>query len=97
MSQKEKTGPLDPFGYGNKKIGPNGDVGWVEYILLSTNSEFNYQKFASILGVNPKDIRDAVNDYVLAMKKMACEILEMLAEGLKIHPKNVFSDDKWEV
>ncbi|KAK6777139.1 hypothetical protein RDI58_023856 [Solanum bulbocastanum] len=91
MSQKEKTGPLDPFGYGNKKIGPNGDVGWVEYILLSANSEFNYQKFAPILGVNPKDIRDAVNDYVLAMKKMACEILEMLAEGLKIHPKNVFS------
>ncbi|XP_015089533.1 gibberellin 2-beta-dioxygenase 1-like [Solanum pennellii] len=91
MSQKEKIGPLDPFGYGNKKIGPNGDVGWVEYILLSTNSDFNYQKFASILGLNPKDIRDAVNDYVLAMKKMACEILEMLAEGLKIHPKNVFS------
>lgn len=56
MSQKEKAGPPDPFGYGNKKVGPNGDVGWVEYILLSTNSEFNDQKFASILGVNPKDI-----------------------------------------
>ncbi|CAN4087332.1 unnamed protein product [Withania somnifera] len=91
MCQKEKAGPPDPFGYGNKKIGPNGDVGWVEYILFSTNSEFNYQKFASILGVNPEDIRDAVNDYVSAMKKMACQILEMLAEGLKIHPKNVFS------
>ncbi|PHU04184.1 Gibberellin 2-beta-dioxygenase 1 [Capsicum chinense] len=91
LTQKEKTGPPDPFGYGNKTIGPNGDVGWVEYILLSTNSEFNYQKFASILGVNPQHIRCAVNDYVSSMKKMACEILEMLAEGLKIHPKNVFS------
>ncbi|MCD7468592.1 Gibberellin 2-beta-dioxygenase 1 [Datura stramonium] len=91
LIQKEKAGPPDPFGYGSKKIGPNGDVGWVEYILLSTNPDFNYQKFASILGVNPQDIRDAVNDYVSEMKKMACEILEMLAEGLKIHPRNVFS------
>lgn len=32
-----------------------------------------------------------MNDYVRAVKKMACEILELLAEGLKIHPKNVFS------
>ncbi|XP_060188173.1 gibberellin 2-beta-dioxygenase 1-like [Lycium barbarum] len=91
LSEKLKTGPADPFGYGNKKIGQNGDIGWVEYILLSTNSEFNYLKFASILGVNPENIRAAVNDYVSAVKKMSCEILEMLTEGLKIHPKNVFS------
>ncbi|OIT37545.1 PREDICTED: gibberellin 2-beta-dioxygenase 1-like [Nicotiana attenuata] len=91
LSEKQKAGPPDPFGYGNKQIGRNGDFGWVEHILVSTNSEFNYQKFASILGVNPENIRDAVNDYVSAVKKMACEILEMLAEGLKIHPRNVFS------
>ncbi|KAG5597475.1 hypothetical protein H5410_038707 [Solanum commersonii] len=91
LSEKLKAGPADPFGYGNKKIGQNGDIGWVEYILLSTNSEFNYQKFASVLGVNPENIRAAVNDYVTEVKKMSCEILEMLAEGLNIHPTNVFS------
>ncbi|KAM3395906.1 gibberellin 2-beta-dioxygenase 1 [Capsicum galapagoense] len=96
LPEKLKAGPADPFGYGNKQIGKKGDIGWVEYILVSTNSEFNYQKFASILGVNPENIRDfycraAVNDYVSAVKKMACEILEMLAEGLKIHQRNVFS------
>ncbi|KAK4342167.1 hypothetical protein RND71_037983 [Anisodus tanguticus] len=91
LSEKLKAGPADPFGYGNKKIGQNGDIGWVEYILLSTNSEFNYQKFASILGVNPETIRAAVNDYVSAVKKVSCDILEMLAEGLNINPKNVFS------
>ncbi|XP_016467796.1 gibberellin 2-beta-dioxygenase 1-like [Nicotiana tabacum] len=91
LSEKQKAGPPDPFGYGNKQIGRNGDFGWIEHILVSTNSEFNYQKFASILGVNPENIRAAVNDYVSAVKKMACEILEMLAEGLKIHPRNVFS------
>ncbi|XP_059293193.1 gibberellin 2-beta-dioxygenase 1-like isoform X1 [Lycium ferocissimum] len=91
LSEKLKAGPADPFGYGNKQIGQNGDFGWVEHILVSTNSEFNYHKFASILGVNPENIRAAVNDYVSAVKKMSCEILEMLADGLKIHPKNVFS------
>ncbi|KAH0744879.1 hypothetical protein KY290_032872 [Solanum tuberosum] len=91
LSEKLKAGTADPFGYGNKKIGQNGDIGWVEYILLSTNSEFNYQKFASVLGVNPENIRAAVNEYVSAVKKMSCEILEMLAEGLNIHPTNVFS------
>ncbi|PHU12780.1 Gibberellin 2-beta-dioxygenase 1 [Capsicum chinense] len=91
LPEKLKAGPADPFGYGNKQIGKNDDIGWVEYILVSTNSEFNYQKFASILGVNPENIRAAVNDYVSAVKKMACEVLEMLAEGLKIHQRNVFS------
>ena len=32
-----------------------------------------------------------MNDYVTAVKRMSCEILEKLAEGLKIHPTNVFS------
>ncbi|CAA2982792.1 Gibberellin 2-beta-dioxygenase 1 [Olea europaea subsp. europaea] len=32
-----------------------------------------------------------MNDYVSFVKKMACEILEMLAEGLKIQPRNTFN------
>ncbi|PHT76931.1 Gibberellin 2-beta-dioxygenase 1 [Capsicum annuum] len=96
LPEKLKAGPADPFGYGNKQIGKKGDIGWVEYILVSTNSEFNYQKFASISSLNPENIRDfycraAVNDYVTEVQKMACEVLEMLAEGLKIHQRNVFS------
>lgn len=35
--------------------------------------------------------RCVVNDYVSAVKKMGCEILEMLADGLKIEPRNAFS------
>ncbi|CAL5342161.1 unnamed protein product [Camellia sinensis] len=91
LSEKEKAGPPNPFGYGNKSIGSNGDVGWVEYLLLTTNPEFNYQGFESIYGKTPETIRCAVDDYVLAVKRMACEVLELLADGLKIQQRNVFS------
>ncbi|KAK4398226.1 Gibberellin 2-beta-dioxygenase 1 [Sesamum angolense] len=90
-SDKAKAGPPDPFGYGDKRIGPNGDVGWVEYLLLTTNTHSGYQKFASIFGEAAENFRRVVNEYVLAVRGMACEILEMLADGLKIQPRNAFS------
>lgn len=37
--EKEKAGSPNPSGYGNKRIGPNGDVGWVEYLLFEINSK----------------------------------------------------------
>ncbi|KAG8365624.1 hypothetical protein BUALT_Bualt18G0125500 [Buddleja alternifolia] len=46
QQEKEKSGPPNPFGYGNKKIGPN---------------------------------------------EMACEVLEMIADGLNIGAKDVLS------
>ncbi|KAM7503853.1 hypothetical protein LguiB_002757 [Lonicera macranthoides] len=91
LSEKEKAGPPHPFGYGNKSIGLNGDIGWLEYLLLTTNQEFSYQRLVSIFGQNPDKFCGAVSDYVGAVKNMACEILEMLADGLKIEEKDVFS------
>ncbi|XP_062090168.1 gibberellin 2-beta-dioxygenase 1-like [Humulus lupulus] len=91
LSEKEKAGPPNPFGYGNKKIGQHGDIGWVEYLLLTTNSEFISERFKSVFGGDPEKLRFALDDYILAVKKMACEILELMAEGLKIQPRNVLS------
>ncbi|KAG5545944.1 hypothetical protein RHGRI_018193 [Rhododendron griersonianum] len=91
LSEKEKAGPPKPFGYGNKCIGPNGDVGWVEYLLLRANPGFDEQRLASIFGRNTEFTRCAVDDYVSAVKRMACEVLELLADGLKIQQRDAFS------
>ncbi|XP_022733208.1 gibberellin 2-beta-dioxygenase 1-like [Durio zibethinus] len=89
LCEKEKTGQPKPYGYGNKRIGTNGDVGWVEYLLLTTNQDPNLLRFLS--GENLESFSFTLNSYMSAAKKMACEILEMIADGLKIQPRNVFS------
>ncbi|KAH6788786.1 gibberellin 2-beta-dioxygenase [Perilla frutescens var. frutescens] len=75
----------------SEAIGPNGDVGWLEYLLLTTNTQSDYRNFASIFGEAAENFRCVVNKYISAVKKMACEILEMLADGLRIQPRNAFS------
>ncbi|XP_010274796.1 PREDICTED: gibberellin 2-beta-dioxygenase-like [Nelumbo nucifera] len=98
QSEKERRGPPDPFGYGNRRIGSNGDVGWIEYLLFNINPETIYQSSLSIFRENPEMFCSAVNDYISAVRKMAFQVLELLAEGLMIQPRNVFSrllmDDK---
>ncbi|GLT59203.1 hypothetical protein SLA2020_320370 [Shorea laevis] len=91
QSEKDRAGPPDPFGYGNKRIGPNGDVGWVEYLLLNTNPEVTSQKTLSVLQENPEIFRFAVRDYISAVKNITFEILELIADGLKIEQTNVLS------
>ncbi|KAF7836530.1 gibberellin 2-beta-dioxygenase 1-like [Senna tora] len=91
LEQKQKAGTPNPFGYGNKRIGRNGDVGWVEYLLLTTNHDYNSRRLSPVFGTNHDKFRSALKEYMGAVRKMACEVLELLAEGLKIEPKNVLS------
>ncbi|CAN4080209.1 unnamed protein product [Withania somnifera] len=92
MSQieKDKAGPANPFGYGNRRIGSNGDVGWVEYLLFTTNPELTLNKSITIPGNSPL-FWALVKEYVSAMRNMGCMVLEKIAEGLRIEPKNVLS------
>jgi len=57
QSQKDKAGPPDPFGYGSKRIGTNGDMGWVEYLLLSTNPDIVSPKSVELFEQNPEALR----------------------------------------
>ncbi|KAK1420352.1 hypothetical protein QVD17_21880 [Tagetes erecta] len=88
QSEKNKYCPPYPTGYATKTIGPNGDVGWLEYLLFTSND----------FSTNSKTFTSLAKEYVEAVKKLGCEILELVAEGLKIEPKSVLSrmlsDDK---
>lgn len=91
ISEKEKAGPANPFGYGHKRIGTNGDVGWIEYLLTTSSPENISPRLASVFGKTPDEFRCALDEYMSAVREMATEILELIADGLKIQPRNVFS------
>ncbi|KAK8575955.1 hypothetical protein V6N13_032732 [Hibiscus sabdariffa] len=91
QSEKDKAGPPDPFGYGNKRIGSNDDLGWIEYLLLNTNPQVLSLKTLTVFRENPEIFRSAVNDYIQAVKTMAYEVLGLIADGLKIEPRDALS------
>ncbi|KAK7399794.1 hypothetical protein VNO78_10986 [Psophocarpus tetragonolobus] len=91
QSVKDKATPPDPYGYGSKRIGTNGDMGWVEYLLLTTNPDVISPKTLLLFQQNPQIFRCAMEEYIRAVKKVCCEVLELMAEGLEIGTRNVFS------
>ncbi|KQK04914.1 gibberellin 2-beta-dioxygenase [Brachypodium distachyon] len=70
-----------PFGYGSRSIGSNGDVGWLEYLLLSLGSNSNS---SSIPGASslPPSLRAALEEYTGAVRNASGKVLELMAEGL---------------
>ncbi|KAI3922994.1 hypothetical protein MKW98_013528 [Papaver atlanticum] len=93
QSEKDKAAPADgPFGYGNKKIGPNGDVGWIEYLLFKTNNlDSGFSKLLNSSIETPEVFRSLLHNYIELVKKLGCLVLELLADGLKIEPRNTLS------
>lgn len=90
LSEKERAGPADPYGYGNRSIGRNGDVGWIEYLLFRSDFQYVQQRYKAISPDNYINFCNTASKYISATKKLACDILELLAEGLGL-PENVFS------
>jgi gibberellin 2beta-dioxygenase len=73
QEKRHISGDAWPLGYGSKSIGLNGDVGWLEYLLLSVNSD------AVAL---PPTLRAALEAYTAAVREVGGRVLELVAEGL---------------
>ncbi|KAM0954538.1 putative gibberellin 2-beta-dioxygenase [Dioscorea sansibarensis] len=87
VKEKQQAGPANPLGYGSKTIGPNGDTGEVEYLLLHAN-----QLPAKIICEEDQiEFSCVVMEYVGSVKELACEILELLAQGLGLEDTETFS------
>ncbi|KAJ4771210.1 Gibberellin 2-oxidase [Rhynchospora pubera] len=92
LLDKEKLGPSSPFGYGSKKIGMNGDVGWLEYLLLAVGSEpFSESSLAFLRDPSSSSFRSALVEYVLSMRKLVCQVLELMADGLQLKQRDTIS------
>ncbi|KAG6481297.1 gibberellin 2-beta-dioxygenase-like [Zingiber officinale] len=90
--EKERSGPANPFGYGNRKIGGNGDVGWLEYLLLEvTSKSISHASLAFLKETCARSFCSVLNEYIQAMRRLASEVLELMAQGLMIEPRNIFS------
>ncbi|GJN17625.1 hypothetical protein PR202_gb04706 [Eleusine coracana subsp. coracana] len=88
QADKDRAGPAYPFGYGSKRIGLNGDMGWLEYLLLAVDS-------ASVSDAcavpSSAAFRNALNEYIAAVRNVATRVLEAMAEGLGIAPVDTLS------
>lgn len=90
-SEKLQAGTSTPFGYGCKNIGPNGDKGDLEYLLLHTNPNSISERSKTIAKDHPIKFSCIVTDYIEAVKELTCEILELAAEGLWVPDKSSLS------
>ncbi|KAK8953890.1 Gibberellin 2-beta-dioxygenase 2 [Platanthera zijinensis] len=90
-AEKQRAGPPNPLGFGSKKIGFNGDTGDLEYLLLHANRPAIYQKVRNIGGRDPNIFSNLLGDYVDYTKDLACDLLEIMGEGLGLEDRNSFS------
>ncbi|XP_054803661.1 gibberellin 2-beta-dioxygenase-like [Prosopis cineraria] len=90
-SHKDRAGPPDPFGYGSKRIGCNGDLGWIEYLLLNFNPDVISPNTLFVFNQYPPAFCSAVEKYVSAVRNLSYQVLELMADGLEIEERNAFS------
>ncbi|KVH99759.1 Isopenicillin N synthase [Cynara cardunculus var. scolymus] len=89
LPEKQRVGPANPFGYGNRNIGLSGDTGELEYLLLQTNQN-SIANACKLISSAPSKLSYTVNGYIAEVRRLACEILGLMAKGLGL-PLQVFT------
>ncbi|CAO2162377.1 unnamed protein product [Urochloa humidicola] len=90
-AEKQEAGPPDPLGYGSRNIGANGDVGELEYLILHADHAAVARKAKVIDAEDPARFSAAVNEYVDAVRRLGCCVLDLLGEGLGLSDPTFFS------
>ncbi|KAJ1262121.1 hypothetical protein BS78_09G083100 [Paspalum vaginatum] len=77
------------FGYASKRIGGNGDLGWVEYLLLGVTpagaaapAALSGAPMSASADASPCCFREVLSEYIAAVRGLTCTVLELMAEGL---------------
>ncbi|XP_020598035.1 gibberellin 2-beta-dioxygenase 2-like [Phalaenopsis equestris] len=90
-SEKQKAGPPNPLGYGSKKIGSNGDTGDLEFLLFHADPTSIYEIVRKVSSNDSNKFSCVLSEYVKMIRELACDILELLGEGLELEDKKFFS------
>ncbi|KAL5229135.1 hypothetical protein ABZP36_017400 [Zizania latifolia] len=102
QTDKEASAGLR-LGYASKRIGSGGDLGWIEYLLLSVTpaGAVPLASSASPLPCAPAaaatlatpscPLRELLGEYSAAVRRVACGVLELMAEGLGVAPTDALA------
>ncbi|KAL5219773.1 hypothetical protein ABZP36_024486 [Zizania latifolia] len=92
-----------PLGYASKRIGSGGDLGWIEYLLLSvtpsgavplasSSSPLPCAPAAATSATTPScPLRELLGEYSAEVRRVACAVLELMAEGLGVAPADALT------
>ncbi|KAI4311062.1 hypothetical protein MLD38_035998 [Melastoma candidum] len=80
--EKQRVGAPNPFGYGFKNIGFNGDLGEVEYLMMDGSGGSSSPDDETLECIppdhRPDNLRSAARAYVEVVRGVACEILDLI-------------------
>ncbi|BAA96178.1 putative GA 2-oxidase 5 [Oryza sativa Japonica Group] len=82
-----------PLGYASKRIGSAGDLGWIEYLLLclAPAAAAAALPCAATSPTPPCPLRELLREYSAAVRRVACGVLELMAEGLGVGPADALA------